>query len=111
MENSIKYIKTNDLYTKEHWWDVVEKNGGWNDGDKGWLNCNIHYKDKCPFFKSKEAGITQNGEEGIINAIFEKIGFTNKICVDLGAWDGKWLSNTYFLRKKYYPLYIINIYL
>ena len=104
MEGTVKYIKTNDLYTSEHWSDVVRKNGGWNDTTaegRGWLNCNIHYKDKCPFFNNRREGLTQNGEEGIIDRIFEKIGFTNKICVDLGAWDGKWLSNTYFLRKKY----------
>lgn len=99
-----QHIRTNDLYSKKDWYDVVNKNGGWNDGLTGgvkWINCNIHYKDTCPFFYKKDIGITQNGEEGIINSIFEKIGFTNKICVDLGAWDGKWLSNTFFLRKKY----------
>ena len=95
---SYKTIKTSELYTKETWDDIVKNNGGWNDGC---VNINVKYKDTCPFFLQKDKNSSQNGEEGIINAIFDKIGFTNKKCVDLGAWDGKHLSNTYFLKKNY----------
>lgn len=37
---------------------------------------------------------SQNGEEYLLKYIFENIGSTNKQFVDLGAWDGKHLSNT-----------------
>jgi len=37
---------------------------------------------------------SQYGEEGYLRFIFKKIGVTNKFLVDLGANDGKYLSNT-----------------
>lgn len=37
---------------------------------------------------------SQYGEDGIIEKIFEIIGTTSKVCVELGAWDGFHLSNT-----------------
>lgn len=40
---------------------------------------------------------SQVGQDGIIEAIFEKIGLTNKACCEFGAWDGKHLSNTWNL--------------
>lgn len=40
---------------------------------------------------------SQFGEDGVIEEIFCRIGTKNKICVDIGAWDGKHLSNTYHL--------------
>ncbi len=39
---------------------------------------------------------SQNGEDGIIEAILSVIG-GNKWCVEFGAWDGEYLSNTYNL--------------
>jgi len=36
---------------------------------------------------------SQNGEDGIIEAIFERIGTTTKVCCEFGAWDGVHLSN------------------
>lgn len=36
---------------------------------------------------------SQYGEDGIIEKIFECVGTTSKICVELGAWDGLHLSN------------------
>ncbi|MCL2925247.1 MAG: discoidin domain-containing protein [Trichodesmium sp. MAG_R04] len=50
--------------------------------------------------KSYSKDITsQNGEDGILEKIFEVIGEQNysKWCVEFGAWDGKHLSNTYNL--------------
>lgn len=104
----MKFINTNDVYTKENWDSVVERCGGWNDGTV----CKNINLSKCPFYSklggqiNKSRGkrkkmVCQSGEAGIIQAIFDKIGFTNKICADLGAWDGKHLSNTYFLRKNH----------
>jgi hypothetical protein len=40
---------------------------------------------------------SQFGEDGIIERIFEIIPESNKWCVEFGAWDGKFCSNTYNL--------------
>lgn len=40
---------------------------------------------------------SQNGEDGIIKEIFNRIGTTTKLCIEFGAWDGKHLSNTWHL--------------
>lgn len=41
---------------------------------------------------------SQGGEDGILQELFSRIGTSNnKYCVDVGAWDGQWLSNTYEL--------------
>jgi hypothetical protein len=40
---------------------------------------------------------SQSGEDGIIEEIFCRIGIKHKICVEFGAWDGKYLSNTWNL--------------
>jgi len=37
---------------------------------------------------------SQNGEDGIINKIYDIIGTESKICCEFGAWDGIHLSNT-----------------
>ena len=43
---------------------------------------------------------SQGGEDGILQEIFRVIDTgAPKYCVDVGAWDGKWLSNTYSLLK------------
>lgn len=42
---------------------------------------------------------SQFGEDGIIEKIFEIIPIKSKICVEFGAWDGIWLSNTANLWK------------
>jgi len=36
---------------------------------------------------------SQNGEDGIIAAIFDRIGTSTKVCCEFGAWDGIHLSN------------------
>ncbi|WP_295447169.1 hypothetical protein, partial [uncultured Thiodictyon sp.] len=36
---------------------------------------------------------SQDGEDGIIQKIFETLPPTNRFCVEFGAWDGKYLSN------------------
>lgn len=42
---------------------------------------------------------SQGGEDGIIKKIFELLddGTDQRVCVDIGAWDGKYLSNSYML--------------
>lgn len=37
---------------------------------------------------------SQNGEDGVLNTIFNEIGTKNKWCCEFGAWDGIYLSNT-----------------
>ena len=43
---------------------------------------------------------SQNGEDGIIEKIFELIPQKEYHCIDVGAWDGKHLSNTFTLLSK-----------
>ena len=46
---------------------------------------------------------SQNGEDGVLEVIFQKIAKTlpkEKWCVEFGAWDGKYLSNTFNLVQQ-----------
>ncbi|MFN9280538.1 MAG: hypothetical protein ACK6DW_12480 [Betaproteobacteria bacterium] len=40
---------------------------------------------------------SQDGEDGIIDKIFDVVGTKNKYCIEFGAWDGKHLSNCWNL--------------
>lgn len=40
---------------------------------------------------------SQNGEDGIIEELFGRLGLTNSFCIEFGAWDGKHLSNVWHL--------------
>lgn len=52
-----------------------------------------------PLFKK----YSQCGEEGILEFILNSIGHGNKKLVDIGAWDGTFLSNTkYFMEERGY---------
>jgi hypothetical protein len=42
---------------------------------------------------------SQEGEDGIIERIFELMAPQNRYCVEFGAWDGKYLSNCYHLLE------------
>jgi len=46
------------------------------------------------FIAKKKNVYSQNGEDGIIEAIFERIGINNKWCLEVGASDGILFSNT-----------------
>ncbi len=43
---------------------------------------------------------SQNGEDGILERIFELLGVTDGSCVEFGAWDGIHLSNTRYLIEQ-----------
>lgn len=40
---------------------------------------------------------SQNNEDNLIKNILTRIGIVNKTCVEFGAWDGEYLSNTWHL--------------
>lgn len=44
---------------------------------------------------------SQWGECGVIEEIFKRIGITNKIAMDVGAWDGVHFSNTLYMAEEY----------
>jgi hypothetical protein len=40
---------------------------------------------------------SQNGEDGVIEEILNRLQISHGFCVEFGAWDGQYLSNTYHL--------------
>lgn len=48
----------------------------------------------------KDFVFSQNGEEGVLNEILNRIKSVNKLCVEIGANNGIWLSNTAWLIKE-----------
>lgn len=85
-------IRTENLINDKVWKRMKERYG--DNGE----NPRLKY---CPFQKYAKSYYSQNGEEGILEFIFEKIGMTNKHCVEFGAGDGVTISNTYYFHQKY----------
>lgn len=56
------------------------------------------YQRRIPFIERRE--YSQNGEDGIIAAIFAKIGALNRYCVEFGVEDGLQCNCRYLLKRK-----------
>ena len=60
----------------------------------------ISCKTYVPWLTGKASNVyTQFGEDGLIEAVFDEIGTTNRHCFEIGAHDGVWYSNTLVLRE------------
>lgn len=55
------------------------------------------YEVESPLLQYQRNVTSQVGEDGIIEKIFSIIEPKNKFCCEFGAWDGKYLSNTWNL--------------
>lgn len=66
--------------------------------------------DPCArFLHGKQANVTsQNGEDGLLAAIFDAIGIRNHWCFEVGASDGVELSNTFALRQQCWRAVLIE---
>lgn len=74
---------------------------------------------RASFLVGKERNVTsQWGEDGLIEALFDKIGTRTRWCFEVGAADGVALSNTKRLRDQGWeavlieadPKYMLNLY-
>lgn len=54
-------------------------------------------QEKSNLLNFRKTVTSQWGDDGIIEEIFRRIGIENRFCVEFGAWDGKYLSNTWDL--------------
>lgn len=58
-----------------------------------------NHRDESFFLQYAKNITSQGGEDGILTEIFTLIGVSKGYCVDIGAWDGVHLSNTYNLLQ------------
>lgn len=59
-------------------------------------------KSSSPYLQYASNITSQGGEDGVLRVLFNDIGVIESgYCVDIGAWDGKHLSNTYNLIHNY----------
>ena len=59
------------------------------------------YKNK--FYEKFSKNIySQNGEDGVLEELLKRLDITYGWVCEFGAWDGKYLSNTFLLIEKYF---------
>jgi len=59
--------------------------------------------------KTEKESFSQGNEDRLIGEIMEQIGDSNHWCVEFGAWDGKYASNSrYFIKEKGYKAVLIE---
>lgn len=63
------------------------------------MQATAHYKSKKRLLHYEHKAYSQNGEDGIIREIFNRIGYTNRNFVEIGASNGK-ENNTAFLLSQ-----------
>ena len=68
-----------------------------------YLQTNLHdnprYQDQKRLNRHEYQVYSQNGEDGIIEAIFDRIGTTNRVFVEIGVQDGLECNSTWLLLK------------
>lgn len=64
---------------------------------------------RAQWLAGRQANVTsQFGEDGLIAALFERIGETNRWCFEVGASDGLFYSNTKSLRDQGWSAVLIE---
>lgn len=54
---------------------------------------------KSPYLKYAKNKYTQNGEDGIIEKLLSELKITSGTCIDIGSWDGVFISNIFKLWR------------
>lgn len=69
----------------------------------------INYQSRAEWLFGKAWNkYTQFGEDGLIDAVFQRIGTTNRQCFEVGAADGLFFSNTLRLREEGWQAVLIE---
>ena len=63
-------------------------------------SCSFIYAEPIDLSLYEKSFYSQNGEDGVLNKIFQLIGTSSRYCVEFGAHDGMTNSNTYLLRMQ-----------
>jgi hypothetical protein len=90
-DNNSTKIYLHQLFTKESYIKYIDQFNNNEKDVKDYQDINKH---------EKRLGKSDNGEDGLLKYIVEKIGINNKYYVEYGAWDGTTSSNTYHFREK-----------